>query len=176
MSLATIKVDNVTEDKFAAIQQSADKEFKAHYTQATVGGVTAGTLQDHGSTIAYSYDKSKTELTLDIVSIGRVWFKKPSTEEVKQALIGWIEEVIANMQKNPVDETVPKSDTVIPMSTAVKASDVPPATVNEPMTTTTEVTGVSTNPTANSVVTQPTQPAQPIQPVQFVPKPVEVTK
>jgi hypothetical protein len=156
MSLATINVTNVTEEKFLALQDSATKEFKGHFTQATVGFVTSGTLVDHGSTVDYTFDLSKNEIVFDIINIGRVFFKKPSVEQVKEAVVGWVEEVIAQMPKNPVGETVPKEGTVIKVPSTTKASDVPVTPVQN-VDSTTPVLG-SAQPTT-PVPTTPNQNA-----------------
>lgn len=132
MSLATINVTNVTSDKFEAIQESATKEFKGHFTQATVGTVTAGTIQDHGCTVDYSWDSSTSVLTFDVMALGRIYFHKISIDELKKSMIGWVEEVIAAMPTHPVGETVPKPESVIPTSTTTEASAVPPAPTSEP--------------------------------------------
>lgn len=112
MSLATINVENVTLEKFAAVVNSANTEFKGHFTKGTIANLTTGTLQDHGSTVDYTYDSSKNLLVFDIVTIGRVFFHKPSVAQVKEAIIKWVEDAMA--------EATPQNTSVLVSTDLVK--------------------------------------------------------
>lgn len=132
MSLATIKVDNVTTDKFAALLKSMQVDFKNHFTKTSDdAGNYAGTLIDHGSTVDYIYDVKSSVLTFDVEALHHGFLTgKTSVDQVKQDVVGWVETTVANMPEPPtvVGKTIPKSASVISMPASVATA--PPVPVN----------------------------------------------
>jgi hypothetical protein len=113
MSLAILHFTGVTPEKFAILQNSATKEMGGgNHTE------TSGTISDHGATAGYSYDGVNV-LTITVEKIGRVFFHKPSLEDVSKGISAWIEDTLAEALANATaaNEVKPLVDTTKPLTT-----------------------------------------------------------
>jgi hypothetical protein len=111
MSLAILHFTGVTPEKFAILQDSATKEMGGgNHTAST------GTISDHGATAVYSYDGVNV-LTVTVEKISRIFFHKPSLEDVSRGIQAWVEDTLAEALANAtaVSDVKPLVDTTKPV-------------------------------------------------------------
>lgn len=115
MSLAILHFEGVTPEKFAILQNSAIKEMGGgNHTETT------GTISDHGATADYSYDGVNV-LTVTVEKVSRIFFHKPSIDEVQGGIQKWIEDTLAETQASAtaVNDVKPFVDTTKPVTQPV---------------------------------------------------------